>query len=152
MALRPLLLSAVVGIAALGGFHTPAAEAAGSFSVSIGTAPHYRSPHGAGYGGRYDHRYDRRQDSRHGGRYYDRYDRGGYAHDPRYARPRQGYAFVPGHWARGPYGRVWVPDQYVPVPGHDRRYGHGYDSRVIYRSSNHPQPLPGAFYDQRGGG
>lgn len=148
MALRPLLLSAVVGIAALGAFHTPVAEAAGSFSVSIGTSPHYRSQHGPGYGGRYDNRYDRRYDRRG----YGHHDRGGYYRGPHDSRLRQEYAFVPGHWAYGQHGRVWVPDQYVPAPPrHYRPYGHGYDTRVIHRSSPHPRPLPGAFYDQRGG-
>lgn len=146
MALRPLLLSAVVGIAALGAFHTPVAEAGGSFSVSIGTSPHYRSGYGSGYGGHYDGRYGGRYDSRYSGRDYRHYNRGGY---------RTQYAFVPGHWAYGHYGRVWVPDQYVPIPRHDRRYDHGYgyghDRQVIQRSSAHPRPLPGGFYDQRGG-
>ncbi len=161
MALRPLLLSAVVGIAALGAFHTPVAEAAGSVSFSIGTSPHYRSQqYGSGYGGRYDGGYNQRYGGRYGGRYDDRrygHHGGGYYQGSPYARHRPEYTFVPGHWAYGQRGRVWVPDQYVPVPPrYDRRYdggyGHGYDSQVIYRSTNHPQPLPGGFYDQRGGG
>ena len=47
MALRPLLLASVVGIAALGVFHTPSAQARGYVSISIGApAPHhYRNQH-----------------------------------------------------------------------------------------------------------
>jgi len=50
MALRPLLLAAVVGIAALGAFHTPAAQARGYVSISVGSpAPYYRGGYDRGY-------------------------------------------------------------------------------------------------------
>ena len=39
MALRPLLLSAVIGLATVFAFHSPAAEARGYVSVSIGHPP-----------------------------------------------------------------------------------------------------------------
>ena len=41
MALRPLLLASVVGIAALGFFHAPSAQARGVVSVSVGSPAHY---------------------------------------------------------------------------------------------------------------
>ena len=138
MALRPLLLSAVVGIAALGAFHTPAANAAGSVSISIGSGSPY---YGRGYGGGYDPRYG----SNHG--YDQRYrtiNRGGSYYD----NHRPGYTFVPGHWAYGQHGRVWVPDQYVRVQGYSG-YGHG--QQVIYRRAPQLRPLPGGFHHQRGG-
>ena len=106
MALRPLLLSAVVGIAALGAFHTPAARAAGSVSITIGSG------------------------------------------SPYYGNQRPGYTFVPGHWAYGQRGRVWVPDQYVPVRGHS---GYVPGQRIIYRRAPQLRPLPGGFHHQRGG-
>lgn len=152
MALRPLLLSAVVGIAALGAFHAPASQASGYISINVGTpAPHHRSPyrpsHGSSHGVRHDPRYGPRYNPGH-------YNQG------RYHRP--GYTFVPGHWAYGQRGRVWVPDQYVQTqprynPGYDPRYDsrhdqdRRHDTRVIYRSAPRPAPLPGGFYDQRGG-
>ena len=129
MALRPLLFSAVVGIAAaLGVSYSPAAQAEGSFSVRIGSpAPYYGSHYGDGrYDGRYDRRYDRRD------AYY-----GGYG---RHHRP--GYALVPGHWAHTHRGRIWVPAQYVRMQGH---YGYRPTHRLDLR------PLPGAFYRERGG-
>lgn len=50
MALRPLLLSAVVGLAALGAFHSAAAQARGSVSITVGTpAPYYRGDYGRGH-------------------------------------------------------------------------------------------------------
>ena len=133
MALRPLLLSFVVGIAALGAFHAPAAEAAGAISISIGGG----SPV---YGGYYDPRY--------GGNYgynqgYRTINRGG----AYYGNHRPGYTFVPGHWAYGQRGRVWMPDQYVRVQG----YGYAPSQQVIYRRAPQLRPLPGGFYHQRGG-
>ena len=41
MAMRPWLLAAVVGIAALGALHTPAAQARGYVSISVGGPAHY---------------------------------------------------------------------------------------------------------------
>lgn len=123
MIIRPLLLSAAVGLAAIGAVHSPAAEARGYVSISVGTpAPYYR-----GYPGR-DHR-------------------------------RADQVWVPAHWVSTYRGRVLVPARYVRVQpryGYDRRYnrGHGrhdYGTRVIYRSSLTPRPLPGGFYHQRGG-
>lgn len=50
MALRPLLLSAVVGLAALGAFHAPAAQARGYVSIGVGTpAPYYAGGYGRGH-------------------------------------------------------------------------------------------------------
>ncbi|MGH8078045.1 MAG: hypothetical protein ACREPE_12075 [Lysobacter sp.] len=46
MAMRPVLLSVVVGIAALGASWSPDAQARGSISVSVGTG----SPYYGGYG------------------------------------------------------------------------------------------------------
>lgn len=152
MAFRPLLLSVAVGIAALGAFHAPAAKATGYISINVGTsAPHHRSPYRPAYRSNYGARHDPRYSSRYSSR----------GHNSHH---RAGYTFVPGHWAYGQRGRVWVPDQYVRVQsryhsGYDRRYDHRYDrhdhrrhdTRVIYRSPLRPDPLPGAFYEQRGG-
>ena len=137
MALRPLLLSAVVGIAALGAFHTPAAKAAGSVSISIGSGSPYYGGYNRGYDPRYGSNYGHNQRYRtinRGGSYYGSY--------------RPGYTFVPGHWAYGQRGRVWVPDQYVPVRGYS---GYVPGQRIIYRRAPQLQPLPGGFYHQRGG-
>lgn len=52
MALRPLLLSAVIGLASVLAVHSPAAEARGYVSVSIGHPPpprHERYAHRPGY-------------------------------------------------------------------------------------------------------
>ena len=52
MALRPLLLSAVIGLASVCALHSPAAEARGYVSVSIGHPPpprHERYAHRPGY-------------------------------------------------------------------------------------------------------
>lgn len=126
MALRPLFLSAVVGLAAVGALHVPAAQARGYVSIRIGTpAPYYRGGYAGGYRGGYD--------------------RG----------PGAVYAWVPAHWVATYRGRVWVPGRYLPVRGYgdDRGYGHGYgyDPRVIYRPEPGLRPLPGGFYYQRGG-
>lgn len=161
MALRPLLLSVVIGIAALGAFHAPAAEASGYISINVGTSgPNYRAPYSYGnYGVRHDPRgynHSRYNQSRYDQSRYDqsrynqtRYSQSRYDHG-RYQRA--GYTFVPGHWAYGQRGRVWVPDQYVQVqPRYDPRHDHRDDTRVIYRRAPRPAPLPGGFYDQRGG-
>jgi len=124
MALRPLLLAAVFGIAAAGAFHAPAAQARGYVSISVGT-PYYGNQyrHGDRYGNRYDDRY---QSQRH----------------------RPGYVWVPAHWVQTYHGRVWVPGQYVMVRGyrHDRRYGYdgygGYGNRVIHRAPRRVVPRP----------
>ena len=139
MALRPLLLSAVVGIAALGAFHVPAAKAAGSVSISIGSGSPY---YGGGY---YDRGYDPRYRSNYG---YNQQYRTIHRGSTYYGSHRPGYTFVPGHWAYGQHGRVWVPDQYVPVRGYS---GYAPQQRVIYRRAPQLQPLPGGFYHQRGG-
>lgn len=51
MTSRPLLLSAVVGIAALGAFQSPAAaQTRGYVSISVGTpGPYYRGDYGRGH-------------------------------------------------------------------------------------------------------
>jgi len=164
MALRPLLLSAVVGIAALGAFHTPAAKASGYISINVGTSsPHHRSPYRPSYGSSHGVRHDPRYAPRYNpGHYNPGHHNPGHHNQGRYHRA--GYSFVPGHWAYGQRGRVWVPDQYVQVqprynpdydPRYDSRHDHHYDrrhdTRVIYRSAPQPAPLPGGFYDQRGG-
>jgi len=138
MALRPLLLSAVVGIAALGAFHTPAARAAGSVSITIGSGSPY-------YGG-YNRGYDPRYVSRHG--YDQRYTTINHRGGSYYGSHHPGYIFVPGHWAYSQRGRVWVPDQYVPVRGHS---GYVPGQRIIYRRAPQLRPLPGGFHHQRGG-
>ena len=143
MALRPLLLSAVVGIAALGAFHAPAAKAAGSVSISIGSG----SPYYNGYNRGYDPRYGSRHGSNHG---YNRHYRGSQGYYG--SSHRTGYTFVPGHWAHGQRGRVWVPDQYVPVRGYQRGYsGYVPGQRIRYGRPPQLRPLPGGFYYPRGG-
>lgn len=155
MALRSFLLSAVVGVAALGAFHSPAAQAGGSVSISVGT-PH----HGGGY-------YGRAGTPHHGGGHYGGGYGGGYYGDGPYNGDyrggydrghRAGAVWVPGHWVSTYRGRVFVQGQYVRAPGHgydDHAYdNHGYDrgyyGQPVYR--NAPlQPLPGGFYHQRGG-
>ena len=123
MALRPLLFAAVVGIAALGTFHSPAAQAEGFISISVGTpSPYYR---GDAYGGNY---------------------RRGHRSD---------VVWVPAHWVSTHRGRVLVPGRYVQARGYNRGYGYGQDRyrhnpRVIHRAAP-IRPLPGAFYQQRGG-
>ena len=120
MALRPLLLAAVFGIAAAGAFHAPAAQARGYVSISVGTPAPY-------YGNQY--------------RYGDRY---GYQNQ----RHRAGYVWVPAHWVQTYRGRVWVPGQYVAVRGYrqDRRYGYdgygGYGNQVIHRVPSGVVPRP----------
>lgn len=121
MALRPLLLAMVVGIAAAGAFHTSAAQARGYVNISVGTpAPYY----GGGYGGDYRDRYQ-----------------GGH---------RAGLVWVPAHWVSTYRGRVWVHGQYVRAQGYGHDRGYGYGPRVIYRPAP-IRPLPGGFYHQRGG-
>ncbi len=139
MALRPLLLASLVGLAALGALHTPTAQARGTISVSIGTSsPYYR-------GG-----YDR------GG--YDRggYDRGGYnrgyasdyhrgydRHYRNHSRVQQ--VWVPGHWHRSQRGRVWVPGQYERDRGYANDRRDGYGTQVIYRSAP-GRVMPRSYY------
>ena len=97
MAVRSLLLAAVVGVAAASAFLPAAAQSRSSVSISIGApAPYY------GYDNGYGNRY------------------GGQRHRP-------GYAWVPAHWVSTHHGRVWMPGQYVRVQGHgyDPRRGHG---------------------------
>lgn len=113
MALRPLLLSLVVGIAALGASWSPAAQARGYVSVSVGTGSPY---HGSGYGGGYGDGYG-----------------GGYRRGHNYHQHRPGYVLVPGHWAATYRGRIWVPAQYVRAHGPGRGHGYGYGPRPIYR-------------------
>jgi hypothetical protein len=85
----------VVGIAALGASWSPAAQARGSVSISVGTGSPY---YGAGYGGGYGAGYG-----------------GGYGgHD--YQQHRPGYVLVPGHWVSTYRGRVWVPAQSPWMP------------------------------------
>lgn len=125
MAFRPLLLSAVVGMAALGLFHSPAADAQGYLSINIGTPAPY-----AGYGYGHGHR-------------------PGYALVPgHYVRTHHGRVWVPAQYVRvQPTRRDY--DRYDRR--YDRRYlpGYGYDRRVIPPPSL--RPLPGGFYYQRGG-
>jgi hypothetical protein len=129
--MRPLLLAAVVGIAAAGAFQPAAAQARGYVDIRVGTpAPYYRNHH----------------------------------------RPA-GYVWVPGHWQATRHGRVWVPEQYVPLHGYGYRqgryghggygyggYGHGYGrgdgyggyggyggARVIYRSVDQ-RVVPRSYY------
>lgn len=144
MALRPLLLSAVVGFAALGAFHIPAAKAAGSVSISIGSGSPY---YGSGY---YDRGYDPRYVSNRG---YDQRYRTIHRGSSYYGgNHRPGYIFVPGHWAHSQRGRVWVPAQYVPLRGYSRGHsGYVPGQRIIYRRAPQLRPLPGGFYHQRGG-
>ena len=85
---------------------------------------------------------------------------------------RPGYVWVPGHWQATHLGRVWVPDQYVPLHRHGYRKGrhghgrygydgygrYGYDGygpygyggygggRVIYRSGPDPRVVPRMYY------
>ncbi|MFD0738516.1 hypothetical protein ACFQZQ_04345 [Lysobacter koreensis] len=123
MALRSLLLAAVVGVAALGTFHSPAAQAEGYLSISVGTpSPYYR---------------------------------GGYGHGH-----RGDVVWVPAHWVSTYRGRVLVPGRYVRVAGYGRGHGYGYGPGYghggyrggpVYYGAPPIRPLPGAFYEQRGG-
>lgn len=146
MALRPLLTSAVIGIAALGFFHSPTADAQGYVSISVGTPqshynPYYGTPR---YGSPYTQRIavDRYGTPRiPGGFQRGGYDNRGYRHDY-----RPGYTLVPGHWVRTHRGRVWMPAQYVRVQSNrgygyndSRYYGSGYNQQVIYRSGYDPR-------------
>lgn len=104
MALRPLLFSALVGIAALGTFHTPAAQARGYVSISVGTpAPYYRGNYGRGY------------------------QRPGYALVPGYwASTYRGRVWVPAR-----HGQVRAG--YGQNRGSRYGYGPGYRSVPVYR-------------------
>ncbi len=167
MALRALLVSAVIGVAALGALLSPAAQAGGSISISVGTPHHGGGYYGGRYGGYYGGGYGSGYDRGYGGRYY----RGGYHGGGHYRDDYRGgydrghgagYVWVPGHWVSTYRGRVFVQGQYVRAQGYgygygdhdgygydDHGYGRGYD-RPVYR--NAPlQPLPGGFYYQRGG-
>jgi len=131
MALHPLLLSAAVGLAALGGGYSPAADARGYVSVSIGTpAPYYRGHSGRGY-----HRPDQVWVPAH------------------WVSTHRGRVWVPAQYVRvrpahGQYRRHGRRHEYR----YDQRYGHGYDHGPGYGSGViHPRPLPGGFYYQRGG-
>lgn len=138
MALRPLLLAAAVGIAALGAFHTPAVQAQSFFSVSIGNAPpprYERVIHRPGYHWVPGHwvSHDRRHFWQQG--HHVRLQPGygyGYGHDSayygpqHYGHPVQVYRTRPGY-LRGPgYGRPY----YQPR-------GHGYRNGSQWR---YPQP------------
>lgn len=128
MALRPLLLSAVVGVAALGTFHAPTAKAEGYLSIRVGTpAPYYRGDYGRG------HRADVVWVPAH------------------WVSTYRGRVRVPGRYVRAPgYGRGYGGYRYNaprvmyraapirPLPGafHEQRGGHymrGYYPRDGYR-------------------
>jgi len=148
MALRPLLLASLVGIAALGALHVPTAQARGTFSISVGTpSPYYRGGYDrGGYDrGGYDRGgYDRGYASDYHRAYDRRYDRRGDRHHyPDHHRVQQ--AWVPGHWHHSQRGRVWVPGQYERVRGYadDRRDGYG--AQVIYRSAP-GRVVPRSYY------
>ena len=150
MGLGSLMLSTVVGIAALGASsYSPDAQARGSVSVTIGSpAPYYGNQYGGGYGGGYDHGYgggyNGGYDRGYGGGYNGGYDRGyGGGYDRGQHRP--GYALVPGHWAATHHGRVWVPASYVRV--HHRGYQPGYGGRVVYRSAPVYRHDPRGYHD-----
>ena len=114
MALRPLLLSAVIGLASVFAFHSPAAEARGYVSVSIGHPPPPRHE-------RYAHR-------------------PGYAWVPgRWISTGYRHVWQPGHYVRlrsayrpayygGGYRHVWQPGHYVRLRSAYRPayYGGGY--------------------------
>lgn len=132
MALRPLLLAAVVGIAALGAFHTPAVQAQSYFSVSIGNAPpprYERVIYRPGYHwvpGRWmsnGRRYFWQQG--HHVRLQSGYGYGhnsGYYAPQAYSRPVQVYRTRPGYLQRPGYSR----------PGYYQR-GHGYRNGSQWR-------------------
>lgn len=133
MALRPLLLASLVGIAALGAFHVPTAQARGSLSVTIGTpSPYYRDGYNRGYVNDYNRGYDRRFDRR--------VDR---RHQRDHRRAQQ--VWVPGHWHRSQRGRVWVPGQYERARGYTNNRRDGRGTRVIYRSTS-TRVTPRSYY------
>jgi hypothetical protein len=130
MSPHPLLLVAVVGIAALGGFSSPAnAQSGGYVSISIGgPVPYYYGGYGGGYGGgaiwvggTWTHGY------------------GGYGYHGHHHGHRHGY-YNNGYYGRGYYGRGYYGRGYGYAPGYYGARG------VVY-----PPPLPGGFYYQRGG-
>lgn len=140
MALRPLLLSAVVGIASLGLFHSPSADAQGYVSISVGTPQHHRPYYGGGYDNRYYDRYGARRIDldRYGApRIPGAFQRSAY-------NDRSVYTLVPGHWVRTAHGRHWMPAQYVRVQPHGYRGNYGYSGyggqRVIHRPVRHSDP------------
>lgn len=114
MALRPLLLSLVVGIAALGASWSPAAEARGYVSVSVGAGSPYYGAGGYGGGYGYQHR------------------RPGYVLVPgHYVSTYRGRIWVPAQYvrARGPgHGRGYGYGQH-PIYRDPYQYQRGYDPR-----------------------
>lgn len=121
--MRPLLLAAVVGIAAAGAFQPAAAQARGYVSISVGTpAPYYRNHH----------------------------HRPGYVWVPgHWVATHRGRVWVPaqyvpahghGRHGHGGYGRY----------GYDGYGGYGYGShggaRVIYRSGMDHRVVPRSYY------
>lgn len=134
---RPLLLAAVLGLAAVGAPPSLAAQDRGYVSISIGTSlPYY-----------YDRGYHHPSYFWVQGHWVSSYH--GRVWIPgRYVRTNDYYD--PGDY-RG-YGRSYYRGGYNS--GYNRGYnrGHRYDPRVYYRSGPmHPRPLPGAFYYERGG-
>lgn len=127
MALRPLLLAAVVGIAALGAFHTPAAQARGYVSISVGSPAPY-----------YGHQY---RNQRH---------RPGHAWVPaHWVSSYRGRVWVPGQYVRV-QGYGHGRDRGYGSYGSYGNYGYGgYGDngvRVIYRSGPNQRVVPRSYY------
>lgn len=120
MSLRPLLLSAVVGIAALGALHSPAAQARGYVSISVGApAPYYGN---------------------HGANRYGQQHRPGYAWVPgHWVHNHRRRAWVPGQYVRV-RGYVQGRDPYRGHGGY-----RGVDTRVIYRAGP-GRVVPRSYY------
>ena len=118
MALRPLLLASVVGIAALGVFGAPSAQARGVVSVSVGSPAHY----------------------------YDQRHRPGHVWvQGHWVRGHRGRVWVPGQYVRV-QGYGYGPGRGYGHGGYDGYDGYGRPGvQVIYRSGP-GRVVPRSYY------